>query len=171
MKRSRHQRARGDKMENAVNGHFANPASRHQLTLTIAPATLKCLLTPGPQLMRLCHLWRTGSCLVTDSKIVCSRRHRAPALHAARRVRRKDGGCKDCELFRLAPSASQQGNPLPRIVSAWQDVRRVAELTEPRPDSDKASSMRQFQRQRQHRPRPWQHSPLWRLHPWSRLCF
>ena len=55
MKRSRHQRARGDKMENAVNGHFANPASRHQLTLTIAPATLKCLLTPDPRLMRLCH--------------------------------------------------------------------------------------------------------------------
>src|SRR6267378_4689464 len=95
---------------------------------------------------------------ITDSKIVCSHPHRAPALRAARRERHKAVVCKGCELFRLAQSALRQGNHRARISFAWQGVRRVAELTEPRPDLDKASSMRQFQHQRRHPPRPWQYS-------------
>src|SRR5207248_2407732 len=108
---------------------------------------------------------------IKDSKIVCSRRHHAPALRAGRHARHKAVACKGCELFRLAQSALRQGNHRARISFAWQDVRRVAELTEPKPDLDKASSMRQFQRQRQHRPRPWQHFRPLRPRPSSKLCF
>ena len=82
-----------------------------------------------------------------DSKIVCPHPHRAPALRAGRRGRRTAVGCKDCELFRLARFALPQDNHRPPIFFAWPDVRQVAELTEPRPDSDKANSRRQFQHQ------------------------
>src|SRR5436189_6478105 len=81
---------------------------------------------------------------VKDSKIVCSHPHHAPTLRAARRARHKAVGCKGCELFRLAQLASRPGNHRARIFSAWQDASRVAKLTEPRPDLDKANSMRPF---------------------------